>query len=129
MKEVTVTLPIEEAIDVIRLLRAESRCLLENGDVMPDFDVVKRAQNVLSARERIVTSLEEIGILEEEPKPLPQGMLDLTEPGREQNPMIDRALEAATCGDEDGILDHSNGAPTLGQLDEYKVTSDPMRRW
>lgn len=122
MKEVTVTFPIEEAVDTLRLLRAESRCLLENGDVMPDFDVVKRAQNVLSARERIVTSLEAIGIFEDEPKPLPQGMLDLTAPGRKPDPLVDKALEAATVGDDDGMLDMSNGTPAV-------VAGDPIGRW
>lgn len=119
MKEVTVKFPIKEAVDMLRLLRAESRCLLENGDVMPDYDVVQRAQNVLSARERIVTELEAIGILEDEPKPLPQGVLDLTKPGRKPDPMIDKALEAATVGDEDGVLAMAGGYPTY----------DPIRRW
>lgn len=123
MREVTVTFPIGEAVDVLRLLRAESRCLLENGDIMPDYDVVKRAQNVLSARERIVTSLEEIGIFEDQPKPLPQGALDLTAPGRKHSPMIDKALEAATAGDEDGMLSMVDGTPAV------KVINDPIRRW
>jgi hypothetical protein len=99
MKTVTVTFPIEEAVDLIRLARAESRCLIENGDCTPDIDVLKRAQTILSARERIVTALEEIASVEEEPAPLPQYALDLTNPSiRKSVPdeTVDAAVEKAT---------------------------------
>jgi hypothetical protein len=58
MRTIKVELPVEEALEVIRLLRAESRCLIENGDLLTDRDVTKRAQTALSARERIVSALE-----------------------------------------------------------------------
>ena len=60
MKTVTVTFPIQEAVEVIRLLRGESRCLIEQTEFMPDMDISKRINHVLSARERVVTQLEEI---------------------------------------------------------------------
>ena len=101
MKTVTVEFPIEEAVDILRLLRSESRCLIENGDVMPDIDVVKRAQNVLSARERIVTSLEEIAGVEQEPMPLPDYAMNLTAPQRPHWPQVDDALAKATSRKED----------------------------
>ena len=101
MKTIQVNFPIEEAVDILRLLRAESRCLIENGDVLPDIDVLKRAQNVLSAREGMVTELEAIGLLEEEPAPLPQMGLDLTQPNRINHPAVDTALEEATIIEDD----------------------------
>ena len=58
MKTVTVTFPVQEAVEVVRLLRGESRCLIEQTEFMPDADINKRTNLVLSARERVVTELE-----------------------------------------------------------------------
>ena len=65
MKTVTVTFPIQEAVEALRLLRGESRCLIEQTENMPDFDTTKRINHVMSARERITTALEEIAETED----------------------------------------------------------------
>ena len=65
MKTVTVTFPIKEAVEAMRLLRGESQCLIEQNEHLSDFDLNKRANLVLSARERICTSLEGIADLED----------------------------------------------------------------
>lgn len=111
---IQVTFPIEEAVDMLRLLRSEARCLIENGDVMPDIDVLKRAQNCLSARERIVTALEEFADADQMPAPMPQGALDLTAPGRKPSKFIDDALKNATTRPEDGgaPIATTHGVPT-----------------
>lgn len=101
MKTINIELPVEEALALIKTARAESRCLIENGDVIPDIDVLKTAQLYLSARERIVTALEDFAGLEEAPAELPQGALDLTQPNRPHHPAIDGALTAATTRLED----------------------------
>lgn len=105
MKTVTVEFPIEEAMDAVRLLRAESRCLIENGDALPDIDVLKRAQHVLSARERIVSALEEVAGAEDEPGEFPQFTLALdgTKMPPEGVSMEDHILAAATTGEQDGL--------------------------
>ena len=48
MKTVTVTFPIQEAVEALRLLRGESRCLIEQTEFAPDFDTTKRINHVLS---------------------------------------------------------------------------------
>ena len=113
MKTITVTFPIEEAMALIRLARAESRCLIENGDVMPDGDVVKRAQHILSARERMVSELEDVAAAEKEPAPIPAAAMDLTKPNRPQSKMIDDALRNAVTRQEDGgeTLAELHGVP------------------
>lgn len=136
MKTINLELPIEEAIDVVRLLRAESRCLIENGDVLPDIDVLKRAQNVLSARERIVTQLEGIADIEEQPYEPPQLGLNLTAPNRPHWPEIDDALERAVTRPEDNLdemesLALKHGVPTVvaGEVEyDYLKHEDVLGR-
>lgn len=131
MKTIKIELPIKEAMDVLRLLRDESRCLIENGDVTPDIDVVKRAQNVLSARERIVSALEEIASAEEAPCPLPADVWDLTQPGRTLHPAVDVGLEMATTLPQDrtdgatGTLAYQHGVPSVAIWDDG---DDVLRR-
>jgi hypothetical protein len=136
MKTITLTLPVEEAIDTLRLLRAEARCLIENGDVLPDIDVLKRAQNVLSARERIVTELEAIGYIEEMPYEPPQMGLNLTDPDRLQHPAIDEALSQAVTCEEDRTTKMESvavkhGVPTMvmdaGEVEYDCLDSIPKR--
>lgn len=67
MKTISVEIPIQEAVECIRLLRGETQCLLDNSETYQDRDVLKRTQLVLSARERLVTALEEIADTEDEP--------------------------------------------------------------
>jgi len=67
MKTVTVTFPIKEAVEAMRLLRGESRCLIEQNEFLSDHDLNQRANLVMSARERICTALEEIADLEDKP--------------------------------------------------------------
>lgn len=129
MKTIQVTLPLEEAVDILRLLRAESRCLIENGDVLPDVDVLKRAQNVLSARERIVTELEAIGLLEEEPAPLPQMGLDLTLPNRPNHPSVDSALYSATTRPEDDDAPIAKRHGIYEEIKDFDVNNPFNRTW
>lgn len=130
MKTINLELPVEEALALIKTARAESRCLIENGDVLPDIDVLKTAQLYLSARERIVTALEEFAGLEEAPAELPQGALDLTMPNRPNSPAIDSALTAATTRLEDepdrGSLAMKHGVPTV-VLGEGEVDYDYLK--
>lgn len=65
MKTVKLEFPIQEAVEVLRLLRSESRCLIEQTEFMPDGDIQKRINLILSARERVVTSLEDIADTED----------------------------------------------------------------
>ena len=44
MKTVTVEFPIQEAVEALRLLRGESRCLFEQTEFAPDFDIAKFCQ-------------------------------------------------------------------------------------
>jgi len=87
MKTVTVTFPIQEAVEALRLLRGESRCLIEQTEFMPDFDIEKRINHVLSARERIVTALEEIANTEDDISEPSQIAMNVPSTGRSINPM------------------------------------------
>jgi len=96
MKQVTVTFPVAEAIEVLRLLRGESRCLIEQNEFLSDHDLNKRANHVLSARERLCTSVEEIADLEDTVQDPSQMAINIPNKpeGRTQN-LIDVQLERA----------------------------------
>ena len=118
MKTVTIEFPIQEAMDILRLLRYESRCLIENGDALPDIDVLKRTQHVMSARERIVSALEEIAGTEDRPHDIPQMTLALdgTKPVPEGVSPEDWALEAATTGNMEGLQAVSTDNPAVREI-------------
>jgi hypothetical protein len=125
MKTVSVEFPIQEAVDVLRLLRGESRCLLENGDVFQDIDVLKRTQSVMSARERIVTAMEEIAETEEAPAELPQLALNIERPpayGPRVTTPMDTALAAVTTGE--GLDDLRSQAKDKDWVGEWEEVDD-----
>lgn len=96
MKQVTVTFPVAEAIEVLRLLRGESRCLIEQNEFLSDHDLNKRANYVLSARERLCTSVEEIADLEDTVADPSQMAINI--PSHKESPtqsLIDVQLERA----------------------------------
>ena len=95
MKTVTVTFSIQEAVEVIRLLRGESRCLIEQTEFMPDMDIQKRINHVLSARERVVTQLEEIAGTEDVIDGPPQVAMDVPTHTHTHNKDRDKILSDA----------------------------------
>ena len=105
MKTVTVTFPVREAVEVVRLLRGESRCLIEQTEFMPDADINKRTNLVLSARERVVTELE--GIADTDDVFSDPSQLDINIPvtpkrtypyQQKQDEMLGNALDIASGG-------------------------------
>lgn len=108
MKTISIEMPIQEAVECIRLLRGESQCLLDNSETFQDRDVVKRAQLVLSARERMVTALEEIASTEDEPIAQPAfvtaNIPEWPERRTGTQAAMDLAMTEVTGGfDEDGL--------------------------
>ena len=95
MKTVTVTFPIVEAVEALRLLRGESCCLIEQTEFMPDFETTKRINHVLSARERLCTALEEIADTEDVVESNPQIAMNIPAPTEARNSTIDDMLSDA----------------------------------
>ena len=95
MKTVTVTFPIVEAVEALRLLRGESCCLIEQTEFMPDFETTKRINHVLSARERLCTALEEIAETEDVVESNPQIPMNNPTPTDARNSTIDGMLSDA----------------------------------
>ncbi len=113
MKTVTVTFPIVEAVEALRLLRGESRCLIEQTEFAPDFDITKRINHVLSARERLVTALEEIADTEdviEDPSQLAMNIPTQTHnrPSSATDTMLSDAL-AMALGEEPAPIAMQHG--------------------
>ena len=107
MKTVTVTFPIVEAVEALRLLRGESRCLIEQTEFMPDFETTKRINHVLSARERLCTALEQIAETEDVVESNPQIAMN-TPPTHKGNITIDDMLSDALAAASGEAVD----APT-----------------
>ena len=95
MKTVTVKFPIVEAVEALRLLRGESRCLIEQTEFMPDFETSKRINHVLSARERLCTALEEIAETEDVVESNPQIAMNIPASPHKGNNLIDGMLSDA----------------------------------
>jgi len=98
-------LRFQEAVEVVRLLRGETRCLIEQTEFMPDADINKRTNLVLSARERVVTELE--GVADTEDTISDPSQLDINIPvtakrdypyQRNKDAMLGNALDIASGG-------------------------------
>ena len=101
MKTVKVEFPIQEAVEALRLLRGEARCLIEQTEFMPEIDIQKRINHILSARERIVTALEDIASTEDVIIDPSQIAMNIPTPAYKRAPtradsMLSTALEAAS---------------------------------
>jgi hypothetical protein len=97
MKTVTVTFPIQEAVEALRLLRGESRCLIEQTEFAPDFDITKRINHVLSARERLCTALEEIADTEDVIDGPSQVAMNVPAPTQKSSRGMDKILSDAVA--------------------------------
>jgi hypothetical protein len=120
MKTVKVEFPIQEAVELLRLARGESRCLIEQTEYMPDMDIVKRINIVQSARERLCTSLEGIAELEDVIEDPSQMAFDIAKPPRRFNDnkdsMLDEALAIAS-GEKPSIA-VTHGVPMPNEWDQ-----------
>ena len=136
MKTVTVTFPIVEAVEALRLLRGESRCLIEQTEFVPDFDITKRINHVLSARERLVTALEEIASTEdviEDPSQIVMNnpMQTHDQPSPATDAMLSDALAMAS-GEEPAPIAMQHGVVmpnNLNQVQSDWQDADPEDRW
>lgn len=136
MKTVTVTFPIQEAVEALRLLRGESRCLIEQTEFMPDFDTTKRINRVLSARERLVTALEEIADTEDIISDPSQIAMNIPAPNyKRNNPMdgmLSDALAAASGESVEASIAMKHGVVMPNNFDKIQSDwqdADPKDRW
>lgn len=114
-KTVKVEFPMAEAVEIMRVLRVESQCLIENMDVFQDPDILKRAQLSLSARERLVTSIEEVAALEEEPADATlTAPRVVVAPGQDPQDALDDTLKSLMVAEED--REQQPDLPLSGEL-------------